>query len=101
MSNKDYIPKVDYAHLTTKDPNPIKRILQNLRLTQSTKLLSKLESNYSGRILDFGAGNAELLKRLANQYKDATFVAFEPALDLYLQAQNNLNGINNVKVIKS
>jgi hypothetical protein len=64
------------------------------------KSLSDLGHNFSGNILDFGAGNAELLRRLAVQYKSAKFVAYEPALDLYLQAKENLKGINNVEVIK-
>jgi len=100
MSNKKYIPKVDYSRLTVNDPNPIKRSLQNLRLSHSLKTLNNLGHNFSGNILDFGAGNAELMKRLAGHYKSATLVAYEPAMDLYLQAKDNIVGLNNVEVIK-
>jgi hypothetical protein len=68
MADNKYIPKVDYSLLTINDPNPIKRRLQNLRLSQSLKSLINVGSNFSGNILDFGAGNAELIKRLAPLY---------------------------------
>ncbi len=95
---KDYAD-VDYAKLTTNDRNPIKRNLQKLRLAHSLRVLNELPANFSGKILDFGAGNGELCKQIGLRFPQSQLVCYEPAPKLRKQALQNTQGFNNIKVV--
>lgn len=66
----------DYAALTRDDPNPLKRWLQRRRLDDA---LAALPKDLRPRlILDYGAGDGELARRLNLRFSEARVVAFEP-----------------------
>ena len=95
---KDYAD-VDYAKLTTNDRNPIKRNLQKLRLAHSLHALRELPVDFSGKILDFGAGNGELCKQISSRFPQSQLVCYEPAPMLRKQALQNTQGFHNIKVV--
>ena len=96
---------MNYANITFKDPNIVKRWLQYKRLETAMHL----SGNYCNpiekySICDFGAGNGELCKLLSNKYKNALITCYEPTLELYNEAKQNLlnykiNIINNTNNI--
>lgn len=99
-TGKDFPKVVDYASITTRDRNPFKRKLQNLRLKHSCKVLFENEtSEFSGNILDYGAGNAELSRRLAILYPLTTIFSYEPASGYREQAANNVKNYENVSIV--
>jgi len=84
----------NYANITFNDRNIIKRWLQRKRLTESLRLIG---SQFQPKcIVDYGAGNGELIKTLAKLYPDAEIICFEPTHNLMEEAKKNLNGIPNV-----
>ena len=91
---------VDYAKLTTNDPNPVKRKLQNIRLSHSIREINRNESaDFRGNVLDFGAGNGELCKRLASFYPKTNIYCYEPSQGYRKQAEHNLAGIDTIRII--
>lgn len=89
---------INYSSLTIKDRNPLKRALQNKRLEHGLRELKSLAGNYRGRILDFGAGDGELSRRIARLLPDSEVVCYEPSKNLRKQAEENVSGIGQVKV---
>jgi len=87
---------MSYAEITFRDKNPVKRWLQRQRLVSAMKLCSTsirpLET-----ICDFGAGNGELCKSLADHYPNAKIICYEPTPRLLLEARENLSSIANVE----
>jgi SAM-dependent methyltransferase len=49
-------------------------------------------------ICDFGAGNGELCKLLAEQYEDAQLICYEPTPQLLIEARQNLSRVTNVEL---
>ena len=94
---RDYAD-VDYAKLTTEDRNPIKRKLQKLRLQHSLQVLKKMPPNFSGAILDFGAGNGELCKQISLRLPNSQIVCYEPSAKLRQQAIENTENFKNILV---
>ncbi|KAB2682961.1 MULTISPECIES: class I SAM-dependent methyltransferase [Brucella] len=84
----------NYANITFNDRNIIKRWLQRKRLTTSLRLV---DPDFRPRcIVDYGAGNGEIIKTLAVLYPDAKIICFEPTQNLMAEAKKNLIGIPNV-----
>ncbi|WP_456443540.1 class I SAM-dependent methyltransferase [Caldithrix abyssi] len=96
--SKDYAD-VDYASLTTGDRNPVKRYLQKRRLKHSLLALQSTDQNFSGAILDFGAGNGELCKRISLRLPHCKIVCYEPSANLRRQAVENTQNFPNITVI--
>lgn len=90
---------IDYAKLTTQDRNPIKRNLQKLRLAHSLQVLKTLPPDFTGQVLDFGAGNGELCKQISLRFPQSQLVCYEPSPNLRKQALQNTQGFNNIQVI--
>jgi len=91
---------VDYRSITTADRNPVKRYLQNRRLLHGLRfLLSKETAKFSGQILDYGSGNAELLKRIQPRYPEARLYGYEPAEGYRRQAQENVEGLDKIQLV--
>jgi SAM-dependent methyltransferase len=86
---------VSYAEITFKDKNPIKRYLQKQRLVSAVRLLGK-SSIIPSSILDFGAGNGELCKLLAEEYHFSEIICYEPTPSLLSEAKENLNNLEDV-----
>ncbi|MEJ2050668.1 MAG: class I SAM-dependent methyltransferase [Calditrichota bacterium] len=87
-----------YADLTVNDRNPIKRNLQRIRIRHALKPLKNLPSDYTGSILDFGAGDAYLSHQIATIYPHANIIAFEPSGELRQQALENIENHSNITI---
>ncbi|KAB2749988.1 class I SAM-dependent methyltransferase [Brucella anthropi] len=84
----------NYANITFNDKNIIKRWLQRKRLTTSLRLINP---EFRPRcIVDYGAGNGEIIKTLAVLYPDTKIICFEPTKNLMEEAKKNLKGVPNV-----
>jgi SAM-dependent methyltransferase len=86
---------MSYAELTFKDRNPLKRWLQNQRLVSAINLYKCTEQNPS-QLCDFGAGNGELCKLLAEEYQSSRIICYEPTPTLLSEAKQNLMALENV-----
>lgn len=84
---------MSYSEITFRDKNPIKRWLQQQRLASAIKLCSRSPK----AICDFGAGNGELLKLLAENYPNAKLICYEPTAGLLSEAQQNLSAVAQVE----
>jgi len=89
---------VNYSRLTVNDRNPLKRALQNKRLEHGLRELTALPEDYRGRILDFGAGDGEFCRRISQLLKKSEVVCYEPSKNLRSQAEENLNGVEQIKI---
>lgn len=87
-----------YADLTTRDRNPVKRWLQNRRLADALKVLRAAPAGDRLRILDFGAGNGELVRRMSGIASIDAWV-YEPTPALMAEAQENLAGLDAVRFV--
>ncbi len=90
---------VDYAKITTQDRNPVKRLLQSNRLDDGLKVLNTIDPDFPGTILDFGAGNGELCKRIRQRLPKAQLVCYEPVDNLRKQAAEHLKEMPNVEIV--
>lgn len=90
---------INYANLTINHRNPIKRMLQSHRLDHGLLELQRLGNDFQGQVLDFGSGDGELCRRLNATSQPAEIVCYEPAENLREQAEKNLAGIKNVRII--
>ena len=54
-----------YADITINDPNPIKSWLQSRRFLDAIKIVQYSQTGDKHRLLDFGAGDGELILQLA------------------------------------
>ena len=84
----------NYANITFNDRNFIKRWMQRKRLTTSLRLVDT--EFIPSCIVDYGAGNGEIIKMLSALYPSAKIICFEPTKNLMEEAKENLNGISNV-----
>jgi len=87
---------MSYADITVRDPNPIKRWLQGRRFSDALLALKIVPPAQGAvHVLDFGAGNGELIRRMAaNTSLEAT--AYEPTPDLMAEAKVNLASVPSV-----
>lgn len=83
---------MSYAEITFRDRNPVKRWLQRHRLVFAIELCRRAV-RAPAAICDFGAGNGELCKLLAECYHDARLVCYEPKHSLMLEARKNLKSV--------
>lgn len=84
---------VSYADITRRDPNPLKRWVQERRLADALRLVPP--DFAAGAIVDYGGGDGELALRLARRFPQARVTCFEPAPDLRAQAQAQLAAAPN------
>ncbi|HEY4308036.1 MAG TPA: class I SAM-dependent methyltransferase [Pirellulales bacterium] len=89
---------MDYSKSTVNSRNLVKRWLHRSRLDASVKLL---DVKRRSRILDYGCGSGELTRRISAAYPSTQIVAFDPAEDLFRQAQRRLADCTNVLVSNS
>lgn len=92
---------LNYSRLTVNDRNPLKRALQNKRLEHGLRELTSLPKNYRGKILDFGSGDGEFCKRISQLLKKTEVVCYEPSNNLRSQAEENISGIEQIKIESS
>jgi SAM-dependent methyltransferase len=87
---------MSYSDCTFKDKNPVKRWLQSHRLIDAIALVERTQSP-PNCILDFGAGNGELCKHLAERFPHARIICYEPTPFLMEEAKENLAGNSRVE----
>ena len=78
-----------YADITTRDPNPLKRWLQRRRFSDAIAVLRRAQVGDRLRVLDFGAGNGELVRQMADVAPIEAWV-YEPTPSLMAEAKENL-----------
>jgi len=83
-----------YADITIRDPNPVKRWFQRRRFSDALAVLTGSRTSDRVRILDFGAGDGELIRQMANVASIA--VVYEPTPSLMAQAKEKLSGLDSV-----
>jgi len=91
---------MSYAETTFSDKNPIKRWLQQRRLSIAIGLC-KQRSPSPKAICDFGAGNGELCKRLWGFYPRTPITCYEPTPNHLEEARENLKGIDNIRFYRT
>lgn len=83
-----------YSDITFKDKNPIKAWLQSRRLVVAAQMGNSHTPPTS--IVDFGAGNGELCKLLAQRFPQAKLICYEPTPNLLEEARANLADLPQV-----
>jgi SAM-dependent methyltransferase len=84
-----------YADFTTRDRSPIKRWLHKRRLADALKVFRNSDAVSRPRVLDFGAGDGELVRRLASMATVEAFI-FEPTPSLMAEAKEKLAGLDSI-----
>jgi SAM-dependent methyltransferase len=90
--------KLRYSDITFEYPSPNKRYVQRKRLTDA---LSVLGECFTGSVLDYGGGNGELTRMIAERFPNAQVVCYEPAPEMFTEAKENLDGLGNVVLASS
>lgn len=88
-------PPVSYAELTVRDRSAVKRWVQRRRLRDALRPLRAHAGGGRPRVLDYGAGNGELVRQMAAAAEVEAWV-FEPAPALMAEARANLAGLSSV-----
>lgn len=88
---------MSYADITFCDQNPIKRWLQQRRLTDAIRLTAHFQDITT--VLDFGAGNGELSKRLIGFFPQAQIICYEPTAHLMAEAQKNAEQFQQIRFV--
>jgi SAM-dependent methyltransferase len=87
-----------YADLTIRDRNCIKRWLHQRRLSDAVTVIKDRQRRDGLRILDFGAGNGELVRQMACIAPFEAWV-YEPTPSLMAEARENLSGLDGVAFV--
>jgi cyclopropane fatty-acyl-phospholipid synthase-like methyltransferase len=87
-----------YADITTRDSNPVKRWLQRRRFTDALAVLASADANARMRVLDFGAGDGELVRRMVGACSVEPWV-FEPTPSLMAEAMAKLADFSSVRFV--
>jgi SAM-dependent methyltransferase len=87
-----------YADLTIGDRNRVKRWLQRRRFSDALKVLRRVPPGQRLRVLDFGAGDGELLRQMA-RVAAIEASAFEPTPELMAEARRRLAHLEGVTFI--
>jgi trans-aconitate methyltransferase len=90
-----------YSMITFKDPSAIKRYVQRRRLADALSVLDQRDERFAGRVLDYGGGNGELTKMIANRFPKVQAVCYEPSLEMLTEAQENLYGLEIIILVSS
>ena len=85
-----------YADITTQDRNPVKRWLQRRRFSDALKVLTTARDTAPPRILDFGAGDGELVRQAVSVALVEAWV-YEPTPSLMAEAREKLAGFDSVR----
>jgi SAM-dependent methyltransferase len=88
-----------YADITRNDRNPIKRFFQRRRLSDALALAGMSASPRN--IIDFGAGDGEFCRLLANRFPDARIYCYEPVSWHRQEAAVRLKDNPSVEIVDS
>lgn len=86
-----------YSDITFQDKNIIKRWLQFRRLDVASRIVDGSRNANVQCILDFGAGNGEFCKVIAQQFPTAKIICYEPAPSLMAEAKENLISLPQIR----
>ena len=86
-----------YAALTRNDPNPFKRWLQARRIDEALRLVPA----DARRVVDYGAGDAEVAARLVRLRPEVEAVCFDPTPELLEEARGRTAGLDRVRLVAS
>jgi SAM-dependent methyltransferase len=90
-----------YADLTTRDANPIKRWLHRRRFADAVAVVGGGAQRHDRpRVLDFGAGNGELIRQICG-VASVDAVVYEPVASLMAEAKQNLADVESVQFADS
>ena len=89
-----------YADITIRDRNPIKRWVQRRRFSDALKVLRGAQLGDRLCVLDFGAGDGELVRQMASTAAIEAWV-FEPTPSLLAEAREKLSPIDSVVFLTS
>jgi SAM-dependent methyltransferase len=90
-----------YADITVADHNPVKRWLQRRRFADAIKVLRRARlGDDRPRVLDFGAGDGELVRQMASVAPIEASV-FEPTPSLMAEAREKLARLDSVVFAES
>ena len=84
-----------YSDITIHDRNPVKRWLQRRRFADALGVLRDVRSGNRLRILDYGAGDGELVRQMVG-LADMDVLVFEPTPGLMAEARDKLAGLGSV-----
>jgi SAM-dependent methyltransferase len=87
----------DYARHTIDSKNPLKRWLHQQRFAASFRLLDLREGQ---RFLDYGCGDGELSLQVSRHLPKVDVVAYDPAEELFVQAQRKLAACERVTLTR-
>jgi len=88
-----------YADITTRDKNPVKRWLQRRRFTDALAILTNACATARLRILDFGAGDGELIRQIVSITSVEPWV-YEPTPSLMSEAREKLASFGSVRFVE-
>ena len=88
---------MSYADITFYDQNPVKRWLQQRRLTDAIRLTAHFQN--INVVLDFGAGNGELSKRVIGFFPQALIICYEPTANLLAEAKKNAEQFQQIRFV--
>jgi SAM-dependent methyltransferase len=88
---------MSYANITFSDRNPVKRWLQQRRLNDAIQLTAHFQD--ISTVLDFGAGNGELSKRLIGFFPQVQIICYEPAVHLMAEAKINAGNFQQINFV--
>jgi len=91
---------MSYADITLKDPSRIKRFIQERRFADAMQLFPTSLCASATTIVDFGAGNGELSRRLSAEHPGSSIVCYEPG-ELLQESKGAVGNISNVIVIEN
>jgi SAM-dependent methyltransferase len=84
-----------YSDITIRDRNPVKRWLQRRRFADALGVLRDARPGDRLRILDYGAGDGELVRQMAGLANIEALV-FEPTPGLMAEARDKLAALDSV-----
>lgn len=84
-----------YARLTRDDPSRIKRWLQARRMDEALRL-APAEAR---RVIDYGAGDAEVAARLVRRRPEVEAICFEPTPALLEEARAGTAGLDRLRLV--
>jgi PPOX class probable F420-dependent enzyme len=93
--------RMRYSEITFDTRNPIKRYVQRRRLRDALSVLDDLDERFAGKFLDYGGGSGELSRMIAGRFPRAEVFCYEPAPELFQEAEQNLSGLENVVLVSS
>jgi SAM-dependent methyltransferase len=88
---------LSYADLTRDDPSAVKRWLQERRLRAALALVPA----DARRVVDYGAGDAEVAARLVERRPELEAVAFEPTPALLEEARARTAALPGLRLVAS